>query len=343
MKITILEVAKKANVSVATVSRVMNGNYPVKAETRENVLKAIDELNYIPNMQARELTQQKSATIGVVVPSINNMFFPEVVNGIESHLKNKSLSIVLTCTNNDANEEKKCINNLISRNVSGIIIIGPNTNNIRSKFYGNISSKIPIVFVNGHYVDSNISCVSNDEIMGAKIALDYLLDNNHKNILFVRGKDSYSCDLKEQAYEEFMKNINNFDPNNIIDIGNGNSSDTVDNTLNLFLELLKNSSATAVFACNDLMAVGVLNACKKLNLNVPKDFSIIGYDNILLSKFVEPKLTTMDQNMFLLGTNAAMLLIQKIDCDNKYSKRIILNNCLVKRDTVGPNVSLSHA
>lgn len=106
MKITIVEVAKKANVSVATVSRVMNGNYPVKTETRERVLQVIEELNYIPNMQARELTQQKSATIGVVVPSINNMFFPEVINGIESNLKTNSLSLLLACTNNSANEER---------------------------------------------------------------------------------------------------------------------------------------------------------------------------------------------------------------------------------------------
>lgn len=334
MKITILEVAKKANVSVATVSRVTSNNYPVKAATRERVLKAIDELNYIPNMQARELTQQKSATIGIVVPSINNMFFPEVINGIDSHLKDKSLSIVLTCTNNDATEEMKCINNLISRNVSGIIVIGPSITNIESKFYDNISNKIPIVFINGPYVDSNISCVSNDESMGAKIALNHLLDNNHKDILFVRGKDSYSYDIKEDIYKETMKEINNFNFANIINIGDGNSSETVDNTVDIFLELLKTSTATAVFACNDLMAVGILNACKRLNLNVPKDLSIIGYDNIPLSKYVEPKLTTMDQNMFLLGTNAAVLLIEKIEYDNKFSKRIILKNNLIERDTV---------
>lgn len=334
MKITIVEVAKKANVSVATVSRVMNGNYPVKAETRERVLQVIDELKYIPNMQARELTQQKSTTIGVVVPSINNMFFPEVINGIESTLKNNALSLVLACTNNDADEEKTCIKNLLSRNVSGIIIIDPNTDNIKSKFYNSISKQIPIVFINGYAVAPNISSVSNDEAMGARIALDYLLNNNHKNILFVRGKDSYSYDVKEKIYKEIMEDLNIFNPSNIINIGNGNSSETVDNTVNMFLSILKNSSATAVFACNDLMAVGVLNTCKKLNLHVPKDLSIIGYDNIDLSKFVEPKLTTMDQNMFLLGTNAAILLIEKIDCNNEYSKRIILNNSLVERDTV---------
>lgn len=334
MKLTIVDVAKKANVSVATVSRVMNGNYPVKEETKKRVLEVIQELNYIPNMQARELTMQKSATIGVIVPSINNMFFPEVINGIESSLKLSSLSLVLACSNNDKEEEKLCVNNLLSRNVSGIIVIDPNTENIKSKFYHNISKQTPLVFVNGHSISTNISSVINDEAAGASIALNHLLENNHKEILFVRGKDSYSYDIKEKVYREIMTDLNNFKPENIINIGNGNSSETVDNTINLFIDILKTSSATAVFACNDLMAVGVLNACKKLNLNVPNDLSIIGFDNIDLSKFVEPKLTTIDQNMFLLGTNAATLLLEKIEYDNSYSKRIILVNSLIERDTV---------
>ncbi|WP_428817385.1 LacI family DNA-binding transcriptional regulator [Clostridium butyricum] len=332
MKITIQDVAEKANVSVATVSRVMNGNYPVKAETRETVLKVIKELNYIPNMQARELTKQKSTTIGVVVPSINNMFFTELVYGIENELKTNFLSIILACTNGDSDEEQKCVNNLISRNVSGIIVAGPGTENIKAKFYDNISHKIPLVFINSEYMDSNISYVANDEASGAKIALKYLLDNNHKDILFVKGKDSYSYDIKEKIYKEIM--AKNFDSSKIINIGNGNTSDTVDNTMNIFLDILNNRSSTAVFACNDLMAVGVLNACKKLGIKVPNEISIIGYDNIPLSKFVEPKLTTMDQNMFFLGANAAQLLVEKINCDNKFSKRIILNNSLVERETV---------
>ncbi len=334
MKLTIADVAKKANVSVATVSRVMNGNYPVKEETKKRVLEVIEELKYIPNMQARELTRQKSSTIGVVVPSINNMFFPEVINGIQNILKLNSQSLVLVCSENDKKEEQTCINNLLSRNVSGIIVIDPNTENIKSKFYNNISKQTPIVFVNGHSVSANISSVSNDEAMGASMALNHLLENNHKDILFVRGKDSYSYDIKEKVYKETMTALNNFKPENIINIGNGNSSETVDRTLNIFIDVLKISSATAIFACNDLMAVGVLNACKKLNLEVPAKLSIIGFDNIDLSKFVEPKLTTIDQNMFLLGTNAATLLLEKIDSNNSLSKRIILINSLIERDTV---------
>jgi len=334
MKLTIVEVAKKANVSVATVSRVMNGNYPVKAETKKRVLEVIEELNYIPNMQARELTQKRSATIGVVVPSINNMFFPEVIKGIESNLKLNSLSLVLACSNNDKEDEKLCVNNLLSRNVSGIIVIDPNTDNINSKFFHNISAKTPLVFVNGHSVSANISSVINDQAMGAGMALNYLLENNHKDILFVRGKDSYSYNVKEQVYKEIMTDLNIFKIENIINIGDGNSNETVDNTVNIFVDILTTTSATAVFACNDLMAVGVLNACKKLNLHVPNNLSVIGFDNIALSKFVEPKLTTIDQNMFLLGTNAATLLLEKIESDNSSSKRIILINSLIERDTV---------
>jgi LacI family transcriptional regulator len=334
MKITIVEVAKKANVSVATVSRVMNGNYPVNAETKKRVLEVIEELKYIPNLQARELIQKKSTTIGVIVPSLNNMFFPEVINGIESSIKNNSLSLLLACTNNNRDEEKLCVNTLLARNVSGIIIIDPNTDNIKSKFFNNISKQIPLVFVNGYSTTPNISSVSNDEAMGTSISLNYLLENNHKDILFIKGKDSYSYDVKEKVYIEIMKELNIFDPEKIINIGEGNNSKTVDNTANILVDILKKKSSTAVFACNDLMAVGVINACKKLSLDVPKDLSVIGYDNIDLSKFVEPKLTTVDQNMFLLGTNAATLLLDKIECDNKHSKRIILNNTLVERDTV---------
>lgn len=335
MKITIQEVAKKANVSVATVSRVMNKNYPVKTETREKVLRVIEELHYIPNIQARELTTKKSSTVGVVVPSINNMFFTEVINGIEFFIKKNSLSLILTCTNGNSNEEQNCIDNLISRNVSGIIVIGPSVINIKNNFYDNISKKMPLVFVNSiNDINSNISTVSNDEASGADYALNYLYQNNHKNILFIRGKDSYSYDIKEKSYIKFMKSINNFNPKNIINIGNGNSSDTVDNTMNILNDILKTTSCTAIFACNDLMAVGVLNACKKLNIKVPKQISIIGYDNIPLSSYVEPKLTTMDQNMYLLGTNSAQLLMDKINSNNVKHQKIMLNNSLIERETI---------
>lgn len=131
-----------------------------------------------------------------------------------------------------------------------------------------------------------------------------------------------------------MKEIDNFKEENIINIGAGNSSETVNNTSSVLLDILSSTKSTAIFACNDLMGIGAINACKRLNMDVPNDMSIIGFDNTELCKLIEPNLTTIDQNMFLLGQNAASLLLEKINNNNEYSKNIILNNTLIKRETV---------
>ena len=124
---TIVDVAKEAGVSVATVSRVVNGNYPVKPETKVAVSAAIEKLHYVPNVQARELNQRRSTTIGVVVPSLYNMFFAEVIDGIEATVRKDKYSLLLNCAQNDPEQEQACIRALVARNVAGLIVISPNT------------------------------------------------------------------------------------------------------------------------------------------------------------------------------------------------------------------------
>lgn len=334
MKVTIVDVAKKANVSVATVSRIVNGNYPVKEETKKKVLKIIEELNYKPNTQARDLIKKQSSTIGVVVPSINNMFFTGVVNGIESYFENSKYSIFLCITNHDKEKEIDRINELLSRNVAGIIIVDPSLENSKSRFFNDISKNNPIVFVNGYNNSPYISSVCNDEEIGGKIVMDYLIENNHRDILFIRGDNSYSYDIKEKVYREVMTGINNMREDYIINIGQGNCLETVNRSIEEGIRVLSsNNKISAVFACNDLMAIGAMNACNRINKRIPKEISIIGYDNTELSQMVKPNLSTVDQNMFLLGENASMLLSEKIENKNKYSKKIILNNKLIIRET----------
>ena len=332
MSVTIQDVAKQAEVSVATVSRVMNGNYPVKQETKERVLAVIKELNYIPNMQARELTTQQSTTIGVIVPSINNMFFTEIVNGIDKYIGESNYSLMLTSSHGKAEQEQKCISDFLARNVLGIIIVTPNIENIENKYYETIANKIPIVFVNFKSNIKGISSIYNDEEEGAKKALEFLYKNKHRKIMFVRGEDSYSYDIKEKVYREFMSSRGVLNEKYIINIGKGNSSKTVDNTCEIFLDSI-NKEITAVFACNDLMAVGIINGCKKKGIDVPKDISIIGFDNIPLSKFIEPKLTTVDQNMFDLGNSAIKILLDNVSNNNK-CENISLGNKIIIRETV---------
>ena len=331
---TIVDVAKLAEVSVATVSRVVNGNYPVKVETRERVRAAIAALHYVPNVQARELNTRRSSTIGVVVPGLYNMFFAEVIDGIEESVRKDGFSLLLNCAKNDPQQEMNCINTLVSRNVSGIIVISPNTTNIRESFYEELVRRIPLVFINGYHRIANVSYVGNDEKLGSAQALAYLLGMGHKRILFVRGANSDSYTIKEEAYRQFMTEKLQLDESFIVNIGEGNGVDTVDSTMTRLMDIIPKREPTAILCCNDLMGVGALNACKRLGRKVPADISVMGYDNISLSRLVEPKLTTMDQNMFQLGSNAASLLVEKIK--GGQSKRITLDNILITRESTGP-------
>ena len=160
----------------------------------------------------------------------------------------------------------------------------------------------------------------------------------HQRILFVRGANSDSYQIKEDTFRVVMRGRGIRPDRYIVNVGEGNSAETVDDTQQALMGALPQTDATAVFCCNDLMGVGALNACKALNLRVPDDISIMGFDNIALARYVSPKLTTMDQNMFQLGSNAASLLVEKIK--GGHSKRITLDNILITRESTGPaNVS----
>lgn len=334
---TIIDVAKKAQVSVATVSRVVNGNYPVKETTKKRVLEAIEELKYVPNIQARELNTQHSSIIGIIVPSLFNTFFAEVVSGIESFATSNGYSLLLTYTKDDPVYEKKCMNELLMRNVSGIINISPNTECVDCDFFDQIAMRIPMVFINSYIKRPAISYVYNDERIGTKIALEHLVSLGHRNICFVRGERSDSYEIKQDVYIDFMQKIGCFNPDNILTVSAGNSIDTVELTATKVMDMLRTrDDITAIFSCNDLMGVGAVNACRRLKRKVPNDISVMGFDNVSISHFMEPKLTTVDQNMMTLGWTAASLLMEKIANDNKTSRQVVLQNTLVLRDTTAP-------
>lgn len=334
MKVNINDVAKEANVSASTVSRVINNNYPVKKETRKRVEKAIEELNFNPNMLARALINQNTKTIGVLTPSINNLFFPTVIKAIENVLRINGYLTFLCDTNDQVLEEVAYVKSLMGRQVDGIIVIDPKTENMKNGFYENISIDLPLVCINGYNKNINCSFVLNDEVSGAKQAMQYLIDLGHKNIIFVRGEKSYSYDLKEEVYKEMLTKNMIIENKEIINIGEGNSNETVENTMNIICKNFKNIKLPiAVFACNDFMAFGVMNACKKMGYQVPTDVSVIGFDNIAISNLVEPKLTTVDQNMYSLGENASKVLLDIIENNNKKLQRIRLSTKLIIRDS----------
>ena len=313
---------------------------------------ALDYLKELKNKKVFIVTDPFMVKSGTIEKLTNNLTSSEVfvfseivpdppielvVSGIESFATSSGYSLLLTYTKDDPICEKECMNELLMRNVSGIINISPNTERVDSSFFDQMASRIPLVFINSYIKRPAISYVYNDERIGTKIALEHLVSLGHQNICFVRGERSDSYEFKEDVYIEFMKKMGCYNPENIINVSAGNSIDTVELTAKKIVEFLPNrKDVTALFCCNDLMGVGAVNACRRLNLKIPEDISIMGYDNVSLSHFIEPKLTTMDQNMMTLGWTAASLLMEKIASDNKTSRQVVLQNTLVLRDTTGP-------
>lgn len=334
-RVTIEDVAREANVSITTVSRVINNNYPVSRDTRDRVEQAIDKLNFRPNILARSLIVKRTNIIGIVVPSVTNMFFTMVVEGIERTCRDMGYTVLLSHSEGDSNREMECVRNLLSMQVDGIIIADPVTDNMENGQYKDMIKHNPIVFVNGYNQEMDMNYVLNDEREGTEKALEYLIGLGHRSISLIRGAKSYSYDIKEQVYRRIMAEHKlNANDNMIINIGNGNSVETVDNTSDIVFSILKKDNRpTAFFTCNDLMAVGVLNACSRAGMAVPKDISIIGFDNIIISQLSQPKLTTVDQNMFELGRQAAQMVIDIINNGVKTGNRQILKTELLIRNS----------
>lgn len=333
MPITINDVAREANVSITTVSRVLNDNYPVKKETKERVQEAIDRLNYKPNVMARSLITRKTSVIGIVVPGITNLFFPTIVEAIEEHIKKSGYSISLCNTGGNPAEEKALIEDIVSKQVDGIVVIDPSKDNVENGFYDRINKEMPLVLV-GALTSSHIfNEVSYDQDVGTMEAFDYLLKLGHTKIAFVRGHKSFSYDIKETIYKNIVKD-HSFLYEKIVNVGKGNSIEVVEKSQLKLEELLRSGSKpTAIFACNDLMAVGVINACNILGLKVPEDISVIGFDNTLVSIITHPKLTTVDLNMKEIGYRVALELLRVMRKEKLDSNSVIIDTHLVIRDS----------
>lgn len=335
MSVTINDVAREAGVSITTVSRVLNNNYPVKKETREKIEKAIEKLNYKPNAMARSLITKKTAVIGVIVPGVTNLFFPTIVEAIDEFTKSRGYSITLCNTGGDFKEEKNLVESMISRQVDGIIVIDPAIENLEKGYYDYISKQNPTIVVNGAPQGFKCNFVCYDEEVGTRDAFQHLQELGHKRIAFVRGDHSYSYDLKEKIYREMSKQ-KGMQYETVITVGKGNSIEVVEQVQTELEKLLKGENGpTAVFACNDLMAIGVMNACNKLKIRIPEELSVIGFDNTLLAKITNPKLTSVDQNMKEIGHRAALELLDIIDYGMKNRKKIILDTNLVIRESTG--------
>lgn len=287
----------------------------------------------MPNEIARSLILKSSSTIGIIVPGITNLFFPTIVEEINRVLMNYGYTMSLYSTEGNPDVEKRVITSIISNNMGGIIAIDPSIENLDNGYFHEISKKIPMIIINANTDRDDCNFISYDEEIGTKDTFQYLLNLGHTKISFIRGDRSLSYDLKERIYKDFLID-KKLEFENIVNVGKGNSIEVIENTENICEKLLKNQElGTAVFACNDLMAVGVVNACTKLNLRVPQHISVVGFDNTLLSSINHPRITTVDLQMKTIGNDSAMCIIEMIKRKTTKIEKRVYQTKLIVRDS----------
>ncbi|MEJ5283937.1 MAG: LacI family DNA-binding transcriptional regulator [Brevinematia bacterium] len=332
--VTMADVAKKAGVSIMTVSRVINGvKGKVSEETRKKVLEIVKELNYYPNSVGRALHGSKLKTIGVVSPLVTagivleNPFYYELMMGIEDVCTEKGYDVMISTRKRLKHSDY--LKNYYERKVDGLIIIAPDISTI--DFNSIEKDNIPVILV-GERTTHNINYVDADNENGGFLAVEYLYKKGHRKIAILTGNQTMRNSI--DRLNGFLKAIKHYK----LDLKeewilNGNF--TYQGGMECAKMLSKQKEIpTAVFCSNDLSALGFLNEIKRYGIKVPEDISIIGFDNIYASQYSTPPLTTIRQPIIEMGKAAAELLLTKIHNKDMISQGRIFPVNIIERDSV---------
>lgn len=332
MKLTISDIAQMANVSKATVSRVIN-NKPegVSKETRDKILKLIEENNFQPSMIARGLVTKKTKSIGLIIPDITNPFFPQLVRGAEDYANKMGYHIFLCNSDKSITKEVEYLNAFVEKSVDGVIL----TSNISTSESHNKllkRSNMPCVLLDRHVENKDYEAgVFLDNKKGAYLATEFLLNNGHKKIVFITGPMSVTTSINRlNGYEAAFKDKGvAIMPELIIE-----GDYLIDSGYRVIDNLLKQGKEfTAIFAGNDMMAIGAIKALRGHNVKIPEEVEVIGFDNIEISQIIEPALSTVAQPAYDMGMKGAELLIKLIEGKKPKTKNVIVKPELILRGT----------
>lgn len=307
---TIFDVAKLAGVSYGTVSRVLNGSRHVHPQTREKVLQAMRELDFNANRQARNLAKRTAVTntIGVLVPDLSTEYTGEILSGVDSCLSRHQMDIVLYTTHRIAEKEFAHITNLIRNAVDGLLILLPRH---PADYIGMLENMhFPYVLIDHQGTRPDSPRVGATNYQGACDATRYLLSLGHRQIGFITGTlDMSNASDRLAGYKTALLETGISPDNALIFTGRFDRMDGF-NAGNHFLDLPE--PPTAIFASNDVMAYGVMDALHNRGLRVPQDMSLIGFDDIPTSAIIRPAMTTIRQPLKEIGSQAAQMLIKKL-------------------------------
>jgi len=329
MNTTIKDVAKLAGVHPSTVSRVINDDSRISEKTKIKVVQVIQKLGYSPNAIARGLKTKKTQTIGMLIPDISNPFFADLARGVEDAANENSYNVILCNSDEKLEKERTYLEVLKEKRVDGLILC---TAHIRDKSILKLEKKkFPYVLVSRDIAGLDKNCIIVNDIVGGAMATEYLIKLGHRKIAHITGSykvrsainrlEGYKIALEKNhiKYKEALVEEGDF---------------KIMGGFQAMEKLLKLPELpTAIFAANDLLAMGAIQAIQKKKYHIPNDFCIIGFDDIKLASFIYPALTTIRQPMLEMGKKAVKTLLSIIRGGKFNQKKIVLQPKLIVRES----------
>lgn len=333
---TMKDVAKEAGVALGTVSNVLNNRSSVSDENRRKVMLAIEKLNYMPNQAARTLKTRSTKTIGLVIPSIVNPYYPELARGVEDNVSKNGYTMLLCNTDRNAEKEHEYIKMLIEKNMDGIIIVKSKLDPDIIQSYCRFCPFVLVDTFDSHF--DSFDTINVNEEKGIFDALELFYDYGHRKIAYISGlMDSASSKTRLETYRRFLEKKDiairpEYIKNGTYDWYSGYAC-----TIDLLRSV---DPPTAILASNDLMAIGAIKAITERRLRIPFDISVMGIDDIDMATLCTPQLTTLRQPKYEMGFLAVDLLMAKFGSGSEQSAdaantNTVLDEELILRESVG--------
>jgi LacI family transcriptional regulator len=331
-KVTIEDVAAEAGVSFGTVSRVINNDAHVRAETRERVLKAMERLGFVVNRQARSLAKGQTNIIGLLVPDVGTAYIGEIIRGIDAELTVHGKDLIIYTTHRTAAKEANYIANLATGMVDGVLLVLPRN---PADYVGTLTQRnFPFVLIDHQGTGRDCPAVGATNWQGAYEATEYLIKLGHRRIGFITGWMDLGCAQDRLDGYRVALRMNHI-PEAPELIYEGTFAQ-LDGYIGASTLLDLPEPPTAIFASNDVMAMGAMDAIRNRGLRVPDDISVLGFDDIPQAALVRPALTTVQQPLEKMGRMAAQMLLDRLKNPGKKIERIELPTKLIIRESCQP-------
>jgi LacI family transcriptional regulator len=315
MRVTIREVARAAGVSVATVSRVLNESGPVAGETRDRIRRVAGEMRYIPNDAARSLSMRRTGTLGVLLPDLYGEFFSEVIRGLDQAAQRARFHLLLSSSHNNRDDIEAALQAMRGR-VDGLVVMSPHID--VAVLAANLPESLPAVMLNTAQSTPEFDTLSIDNFGGARAMVAHLAEHGHRRIAMVRGPEpNHDAEERLRGYRTALADAG-LDADAELEVEGDFTEDGGFRAVHRLLALGR--PPTAIFAANDSTAIGAMSALREAGISVPGEMAVAGFDDIPISRYVTPALSSVRVSINDLGARAMEQLVRAVEEQNNHER-----------------------